>query len=128
MKTNYKVALAVLVGAVIGVAGGRAIHAQQVKALPAYVIAEVDITDPTTFQKYSTQVPGTLMPFGGHYIIRRGKTQSIEGDAPKGIVVIAFDSMEKAQSWENSPAYEAIKPIRHSSAKSRVFIAEGLAP
>jgi uncharacterized protein (DUF1330 family) len=36
--------------------------------------------------------------------------------------------MEKAQAWEDSPAYEAIKPIRHSSAKSRVFIAEGVAP
>jgi len=43
-------------------------------------------------------------------------------------VVIAFDSMEKAQAWEDSPAYAAIKPIRQSSAKSRIFIAEGVAP
>jgi len=128
MKANCKVALAVLAGVLIGVAGAKAIHAQQTKPLPAYVIAEVDITDPTTFQKYSAQVPGTLAPFGGHYLVRRGKTVSVEGDAPKGIVVIAFDSLEKAQGWEDSPAYDAIKPIRHSSAKSRVFIAEGLAP
>ena len=128
MKITNKVVLAALAGVLIGVAGAKAIHAAQTKPLPAYVIAEVDITDPTTFQKYSAQVPGTLAPFGGHYLVRRGKTMSLEGDAPKGIVVIAFDSMEKAQGWEDSPAYDAIKPIRHSSAKSRLFIAEGVAP
>jgi uncharacterized protein (DUF1330 family) len=41
-------------------------------------------------------------------------------------VVIEFDNAEKAKAWEYSPAYEAIKPIRHSSAKTRVFIVEGV--
>src|SRR5258707_196210 len=122
MKTNHKLALAVLVGVAIGIAGATAIHARQVKAAPGYVIAEVDVTDPATFQKYGDQVPGTLAPFNGHYLVRGGKTQAVEGEVPKRFVVIAFDSMEKAKSWEDSPAYEAIKPIRHNSAKSRVFI------
>ena len=127
MKTNHKLAFAVLVGIAVGIAGATVIHARQVKAPLGYVVAEVDVTDPTTFQKYGEKVPGTLAPFNGHYLIRGGKTLSLEGDAPKRFVVIAFDSMEKAKSWEDSPAYEAIKPIRHSSAKSRVFIAEGVA-
>jgi uncharacterized protein (DUF1330 family) len=127
MKTNHKLALAVLVGLAIGIAG-TAIHARQVKAAPGYVIAEVDVTDPATFQKYGDQVPGTLVRFNGHYIVRGGKAQAVEGEAPKRFVVIAFDSVEKAKAWEDSPAYEAIKPIRHSSAKSRVFIVEGVAP
>ena len=129
MESNHKLALAVLAGVSIGVAGANAIHAQQVKAPPAYVISEVDVTDPATFQKYAEKVPGTLAPFNAHYIVRGGKIEAVEGDAPKGrFVVIAFDSVEKAKAWENSSAYEAIKPIRHSSSKSRVFIAEGLAP
>jgi uncharacterized protein (DUF1330 family) len=128
VKTNYKLALSVLAGVVMGVAGVK-IHAQQVKTAPGYVIAEVDVTDPATFQKYSDQVPGTLAAYGGHYLVRGGKTTAVEGDAPKGrVVVTAFDSVQKALAWENSPAYEAIKPIRHSSAKSRIFIAEGIAP
>ena len=127
MKTNHKLAFAVLVGIAIGIAGATVIHARQVKAPLGYVVAEVDVTDPATFQKYGEKVPGTLAPFNGHYLIRGGKTLSLEGDSPKRFVVIAFDSMEKAKSWEDSPAYEAIKPIRHSSAKSRVFIAEGVA-
>lgn len=125
MKANRKLILAVLVGASLGVAGATAIHARQMKMMPGYVIAEVDVTDPATFQKYAEKAPGTIAQYGGHYVIRGGKFDSIEGDAPKRFVVIQFDSVEKAKAWEDSPEYEAIKPIRHSSAKSRVFIMEG---
>jgi uncharacterized protein (DUF1330 family) len=128
MKTNHKLALSVLAGASIGVAGAKAIHAQEGKTPPGYVIAEVEVTDPTTFQKYAQKVPETLVPFQGHYIVRGGKIQPLEGEAPKRFVVIAFDSAEKARAWEDSPAYAAIRPIRQSAAKSRVFIVEGLAP
>jgi uncharacterized protein (DUF1330 family) len=125
MKTNYKIMLGALVGALIGVGGATAIHSQQAKVLPGYAVAEVDVTDPATFQKYADKAPGTIAQYGGHYVIRGGKFDSIEGDAPKRFVVIQFDSVEKAKAWEDSPEYGAIKPIRHSSAKSRVFIIEG---
>ena len=125
MKANHKLMLAVLLGAGIGVAGAAAIHAQQAKVLPGYVVAEVEVNDQATFQKYAEKAPGTIAQYGGHYVIRGGKSDSIEGDAPKRFVVIRFDSVEKAKAWEDSPEYDAIKPIRHSSAKSRVFIIEG---
>jgi uncharacterized protein (DUF1330 family) len=94
-------------------------------AVPGFVVAEVDVTDAATFQKYADKAPGTIAQYGGHYVIRNGKNTSIEGDAPKRFVVIQFDNVEKAKAWEDSPEYSAIKPIRHSSAKSRVFIIEG---
>jgi uncharacterized protein (DUF1330 family) len=128
MKTNHKLILAVLAGVVIGVAG-MAIHAQQTKTAPGYVVAEVDVHDAATFAKYGAKVPDTLKPFNAHYLVRGGKIEGVEGTAPKDrFVVIAFDSAEKARAWENSAAYEAIKPIRHSSATSRVFIVEGVTP
>lgn len=128
MKTNHKLALAVLAGAVIGVAGASGIRAQQAKVPPGYVIAEVEVTDPTTMQKYGEKVPETLAPFEHHYVIRSSKIQGLEGEPPKGVVVIAFDSAEKARAWYDSPAYAAIRPIRQSAAKSRIFIVEGIAP
>lgn len=128
MKMDSKVILAALAGAVIGAAGAAAIYAQQAKVAPGYVIAEVEVTDPATFQKYAEQVPGTLPPFGGHFLSRGGKITPVEGDAPKRVTVVAFDSAAKAKAWEDSPAYNAIRPIRQSSAKSRIFIVEGLTP
>jgi uncharacterized protein (DUF1330 family) len=128
MKSNLKLAVAVLAGVSIGVACAHAIHAQQVKTPSGYVIAEIDVTDPDAYKKYAEQVPATVVASDGHYLVRGGKIQPVEGAAPKRVVVLAFESAEKARAWEYSPAYEAIKPIRHSSAKSRIFIVEGIAP
>lgn len=128
MKTNHKLAFAALTGVAIGVAATTVIYAQQPKVPLGYLISELDVTDPAGYQKYAAQVPGTFAPFNGHYLVRGGKTQSLEGEAPKRIVVIAFDSAEKARAWQDSPAYEAIKPIRQSTAKTRAFIVEGVAP
>jgi uncharacterized protein (DUF1330 family) len=130
MNTNGNLGLAVLAGISIGAVSVMAIHAQEAKAPPAYLIAETEVTDHAAFQKYAEKVPETLAPFRGrfHYIVRGGKTQALEGQPPKGIVVIAFDTTEKALAWYNSPAYEAIKPIRQGASVSRIFMAEGLPP
>jgi uncharacterized protein (DUF1330 family) len=129
MQPTHKLALAVLAGIALGAGGVTAIKAQQAKPAPGYVVAEVEVNDAAAFQKYAAAVPGTLAPFNARYVIRAGKITPVEGDAPKQrFIVIAFDSVEKALAWEDSPAYEAIKPIRHASAKSRIFIAEGVPP
>jgi len=118
-----------MAGVLIGAAGAAAIHAQQAKTPPGYVIAEVDVTDMTTMQKYGEKVPETLEPFNHRYVVRSDKIQTLEGEPPKGgVVVIAFDSVQKAREWYDSPAYAAIRPIRQSAAKSRIFIVEGVVP
>jgi uncharacterized protein (DUF1330 family) len=130
MKINHKLVLAVLVGILIGVAGAKAIHAQQEKVPPGYVISEADaILDIPTVQKYGQGVAETLAPFNHNFIVRGGKPQPLDGgEAPKGVVVIAFDSVEKAREWYESPAYQAIKPLRQSSTKGHMFIVEGITP
>jgi uncharacterized protein (DUF1330 family) len=126
MKTNYKVALAALAGISIGIVGANAIQTE-LKTPPGYVIAEVEVNDQATMQKYGAKVPETLLPFNHHYVILSDKIQALEGEPPKGgIVMIAFDSVEKARAWYDSPAYTAIRPLRQSAAKSRIFIVEGL--
>ena len=131
MKSNYRLFIGVVAGVLVGAVGNNAVHSQQVKTPPVYVISEADaVTDPTGIREYGAKVGETLAPFNGHYhfIVRGGKTESLDGDAPpKGIVVIAFDSSEQAHAWYNSPAYEAIRPIRQAATKGRMFIVEGVA-
>jgi uncharacterized protein (DUF1330 family) len=95
------------------------------------LISEAEaITDSTGIKEYGGKVMETLKPFDGHYhfIVRGGKTESLAGDtAPKGIVVIAFDSSEQARAWYNSPAYAAIKPLRLAAVKGRMFVVGGVA-
>jgi uncharacterized protein (DUF1330 family) len=131
MKCNYKILIAVVAAALIGAAGTNAIHGQQVKTSPVYVISEADaITDPIGIKEYAAKVRETLAPFNGHYhfVVGGGKTESLDGDAPpKGIVIIAFDTSEQAHAWYDSPAYAAIRPIRLAAVKGRMFIVEGVA-
>jgi uncharacterized protein (DUF1330 family) len=135
VNTNHKLTLAVLAGVSIGVATAETIHAPQAKVPPAYIIAEVEkdstkIEDPAASRRYAEEAPKSLVPFNGQYVVRGGgKIQTLEGEASKGyIVVIGFESVEKARGWYNSPAYEAIKPIRQNSTKSRILIVEGATP
>ncbi|MGA7381979.1 MAG: DUF1330 domain-containing protein [Terriglobales bacterium] len=129
MNTNYKLALAGLAGLLIGVAGASRIHAQEVKTAPGYVIAEVEVTDPIALKKYGEKAPAILASYNGRYVVRGGEVQPLEGEPPKGyVVVMAFDSVAKAREWYDSPEYKAIRAIRQSATKSRIFIAEGVAP
>jgi uncharacterized protein (DUF1330 family) len=126
MKTNQKLAMAVLAGVCIGTVGGMTIRAEQAKKPPAYVIAEVEVTDPATLQKYGDKAPQIVASFNGHYVVRGGDVQSLEGEPPKGyVVVIGFESVEKARKWYDSPEYAAIRPFRQKATKSRLFIVEG---
>ena len=131
MKMTHKLALVVLASVSVGAIGDRAIHAQQVKTAPVYLISEADtIKDLAAIKEYGGKVPETLVPFDGHYhfIVRSGKPQGLDGEAPQGIVVIAFDSAERLRAWYDSPAYQAIKPLRQSAVKGRMFLVEGVSP
>ncbi len=134
MRTHHKLALAALAGVAVGATAIQTIRAEQAKAPPAYIIAEVEkdpakVADPVAARHYAEEAPKSIVPFTGRYVIRGGAVETLEGDAPKGyIVVIGFDSVEQARAWYDSPAYSAIKPIRQNSMKSRLLLVEGIAP
>jgi uncharacterized protein (DUF1330 family) len=126
MTKSQKLTMAVVAGALLGIGGTLAIHGQKVATPPGYVIAEVEVTDPAAMKQYGGKVAETLAPFQHRYVVRSGKFQALEGEAPKGgLVMIEFDSVEKAREWYDSPAYAAIRPIRQRAAKSRIYIVEG---
>lgn len=125
MKQLSKIALILLCGAALGVVANQGLRAQTEKR-PAYVVAEVDITDPAAFQSYAAKVPPTLTSYNGRYIVR-GKAEGKEGDPPHGtIVILAFDSLADATKWYSNPPYKDLIPEREKAANSRVFIVEGL--
>jgi hypothetical protein len=86
MNRKLKIVFAMLASMAVGAGGAAVIHAQQAKAA-GYIIAEVDVKDVPTFQKYAAKVPETMAPFGGHDLVRGGKAEALEGEAPKRIVV-----------------------------------------
>ena len=128
MKTNYKVAIALVVGAAIGGAAIQGLHAQAKP--PAYVVIPIlKINDAAAFKAgvidKGSATAAAMAAVGGHYVIRSQKLTSLDGKPPERLIVIAFDSVEKAQAWENSPAVKEVTAARLKSTNSLSFIVEG---
>jgi len=95
--------------------------------MPAYVIVEIEVTDPVGYEDYKKQAAATVEQYGGKYIVRGGACETLEGDwKPKRIVVLQFDNMERAKAWLNSPEYIEPRKQRHRTAKTRMILAEGM--
>jgi uncharacterized protein (DUF1330 family) len=90
--------------------------------MPAFVIAEVEVTDTETYDVYRQQVGATVQQYGGRFIIRGGTAAALEGDGPRGrIVVLEFPDMAALKAWYDSPEYAGPKQLRFKSATSRVI-------
>lgn len=95
----------------------------------AYVINEIQVTDAAKYKVYVDQVPATLAPYGGAFIVRGGKTELVDGAPIAGrIVVVEFPNLAQAKAWHDSPRYQEILALRNASSTSRVYYVEGVAP
>lgn len=95
--------------------------------MPAYVIVEIEVTDPQAYEGYKKLTPGTLALFDGKFVVRGGQTETLEGDwKPNRIVVVEFPSMDKARAWYYSPEYTAAKKIRQQASNGKMILVEGI--
>ncbi|MPZ42940.1 MAG: DUF1330 domain-containing protein [Betaproteobacteria bacterium] len=95
--------------------------------MAAYVIAEVEVTDPQVFEQYRREVPATLAAFNGRFVVRGGACETLEGDwQPKRLVVLEFPDRTAAKAWWSSQTYAAPKALRQRSATTQLLIVDGV--
>ncbi len=95
--------------------------------MAAYVIVDVDVQDPENYAPYRDLAPASIAQYGGKYLARAGRTEVLEGEwQPKRLVILQFDSVERAREWLNSPEYSEVKKLRHRYAHSNMVVIEGL--
>lgn len=95
--------------------------------MPAYVILDIVVNDPTLFDEYKTLAPATIAAYGGKYLARGGKAETLEGKwAPNRIVILEFESAAKAKQWLDSPEYRRAREMRHNAATSHTIVVEGV--
>ena len=128
MNSRYKVALAMTAGIAIGAAAIQGLHAQ---AKPTgYVVVEVAVTDKDGYAKeFIPPAAKAIEEGGGKYVVRGGKTVSFQGTPPASrVVVLQFESMDKAQAWWDSPGRKNSQTIGDKYATFRIFAVEGASP
>ena len=95
--------------------------------MAAYVIGEIEVTDPALYEEYRKQVMAVVTKYGGKFIVRGGKVETLEGGwAPKRFVALEFPSMEQAQKWYRSSDYAPLITLRQRASRGRLVLVEGV--
>ena len=94
--------------------------------MAAYMITEIEITDPVRYEEYRKLVPASLEKYGGKFIARGGHVQTLEGEwEPKRIVITEWPSVARALEWYHSDEYREAKDLRHAASDGKMILIEG---
>jgi uncharacterized protein (DUF1330 family) len=94
--------------------------------MPAYIIAEVEVTNPAGYEAYRPLAGASIAQYGGKFVVRGGRAELVEGtQEPARMVVIEFADTAAAKRWYNSPEYQEALKIRLANSTGRVILVEG---
>ena len=117
MKIRWKTAAAVLAGVGFGVIAMHGLKGGQAKAPPAFVVSNIEVTDPAGYQKYGEAAAAVVATYRGKILVRGGNAVVFDGRAPQRVVLIEFASLADAERWRSSPEFQKLKPLQQQSSK-----------
>jgi uncharacterized protein (DUF1330 family) len=125
MKSNYKVAAAMLAGVALGALAVQGLHAQAKP--PLYSVAEIDVSNLDAYLKEYVPLAQAAIKAGGGRILAAGQNiTAIEGTPPKSrVAIVQWESIEQYNAWRKSAAYVDARKIADKYAKFRSFAIEG---
>jgi uncharacterized protein (DUF1330 family) len=95
--------------------------------MAAYLIVEIEVTDPVRYEDYKKMAETSVAAFGGRYVVRGGLVDTLEGDwHPARLVMLEFPSAERAREWWSSELYRPGKELRQATARSRMILVRGV--
>ena len=97
--------------------------------MTAYVLAQIRINDPDSYQNYLAGFMPIFERHGGELLATsKNQTIVVEGNwAYPATVIMKFPSLDAARAWCDDPDYQALAEHRHRAADANLVIVEGLA-
>ena len=94
--------------------------------MAAYIIAIVTVTKPDVYEGYRALAGPAVAKHGGCFLARGGKHEVLEGSFPGSrVVILEFESFEKAKTFYDSPEYRAAREKRVGAATFNLLVVEG---
>ena len=94
--------------------------------MAGYIITRVKVTDPEKYKNYAALTPGAIAAHEGEFLVRGGETATLEGpEETRRIVVIRFETVEKAKAFWDSQEYRRAKAERVGAAEMHALVVEG---
>lgn len=95
--------------------------------MPAYLIADVEVTDPARYEQYKALAAPAIAKHGGRYLVRGGAHTSLEGSwRPHRLVILEFPDIETAKRFYDSQEYREAQAARAGAATGNFVVVEGL--
>src|SRR6185312_10016152 len=99
---------------------------QSVSPRPAYVYVEMTITNPDRYKEYGKLSAPAVQAAGGRYLVMGTRPEVVEGKfGAHRVVIIQFESMERARAFYHSDAYQAARRKRQGAADFKLLLLEG---
>jgi uncharacterized protein (DUF1330 family) len=78
-----------------------------------YIVVEMKISDPERYKAYMAEAPATIAAAGGEYLVRGGKSETLEGTwNPARLAILKFPSYEQARAWYDDERYRQVRAKR----------------
>ena len=95
----------------------------------AYVINDMEVTDPERLEAYKKLSPPTVAQYGGRFLAWGGALEVLEGAwQPKRLVILEFPTLAQAKAWVNSVEYAPARRLRQQASRSNIVVVEGVPP
>ena len=96
--------------------------------MPAYVFVNVEVHDHSQYPDYIRVAPDSIHQYGGRYLARGGRAETLEGEwQPARVVILEFPTLERAKEWWASEEYREPRALRQAMARTQMIAVEGLA-
>ena len=95
--------------------------------MAAYLVANMDVTDPVAYDNYRKGVGATVEQYGGRFLVRGGAVEVLEGQLqPKRVVILEFENAQRLKDWWDSPEYRPLRELRQRASTGDLFLAHGV--
>lgn len=85
------------------------------------------IKDQEKFAAYAKLAPAAIQAHGGRFIVRGAAAQAYELGIKDRVVMIEFESLDKARAAHDSPAYQEALKALGNGAERDIRLVEALA-
>ena len=91
-----------------------------------YIVADIQVRETEGFEKFREMALPVIEEYGAKILVRTPNVEGREGKKPGVVVVLEFESMDKARKFYESEAYQAAKAVREKACDTDLFLAEGV--
>jgi uncharacterized protein (DUF1330 family) len=99
---------------------------ETIMAKAYWVATYFGISDPNKMAEYAKLAPSALQAFGAKFLARGTAAQAYEKGIKDRVVLIEFESVEKAIAAHDSPGYQAALKALDGAAQRDIRIVEAL--